>query len=163
MTTKTSQGTVKIVNPDTNGQVKPVSASFNSDTAHSYNTWMNGYATKPAHDEVKTTCENCEEGHSWASILKDHICPCCNGDWQYCQNCAEGTKNDMQAHNEAIKDVPIYKNDPLQCNHKKETGTQTGILCNDCGRVREPKSDFEKRLVSRYNYKGNGYVNYQMR
>ncbi len=81
-------------------------ASFDSDTAQGQDVWMNGYANpKPAHDEVKTTCENCAEGE----LLVDHKwvkCECCNGDWQSCPNCTEGTgshnaddvRADMRGH-----------------------------------------------------------------
>lgn len=92
-------------------------ASFNSDSMQGYYTWGNGYATekKPAHDEVKTTCENCQEGvasfdnwdySSGFAGTQSVKCPCCNGDWQSRQNCTEGTGNhnaddvraDMRGH-----------------------------------------------------------------
>src|SRR5688572_22025117 len=46
-----------------------------------------------AYDEVKTTCENCVEGQYYFGDGKNshYLCPCCNGDWQHCPNCTEGT------------------------------------------------------------------------
>lgn len=49
------------------------------------------------------------------------------------------------------------------CQHEKTYAVIKGIFCRDCHETIEPRNDFEKRLVSRLNYKGNWYVNYQFR
>jgi len=76
-------------------------------------------------------------------------------------NGLEGLESLFTEHNEKIKGLPIYKNNPATCEHKKETGMSRGMQCRGCGRIREPKDWFEKQLVARYNPRGRGYVHYR--
>lgn len=62
-------------------------------------------------------------------------------------------------HNSKVKQWVKKEN----CQHEKTYAVISGIFCRDCHETIEPRNDFEKRLVSRLNYKGNGYVNYQFR
>lgn len=65
----------------------------------------------------------------------------------------------VKVHNSKVKQWVKKEN----CQHEKTYPTMRGIFCRDCHEILEPRNSFEERQVSRLNYKGNGYVNYQFR
>lgn len=66
----------------------------------------------------------------------------------------------FEAHNTMIT-KRIYKISPFVCAHQKESAERAGMRCRGCGRIRNAESDFETRLVQRYNPRGDGYVHYR--